>query len=472
MSEATTDAVVVGSGPNGLTAAVVLAQAGCSVTVLEARDEIGGGTRSAELTVPGVVHDVCSAAHPFAVASPAFSSLPLADHGLEWRHAAVALAHPLDGGRAAALHRSVDHTAAELGQDERAWRRVFGHLVRHFEDIAGDVLGPMVSLPHHPLTLSRFGVQALLPAPVLARQFRTDEARALFAGNAAHAFHVLGRPGTSAPGLMLVGAGHHVGWPVARGGSQAVAGALASHLQELGGVVKTGVRVTSLDDLPPAQVTLFDTSPSALARIAGGRLPARVRRLYTKYRHGPAAFKVDLAVEGGIPWTAPACHEAGTLHLGGTLEEIAHAEAQTVRGRMPERPFVLVGQQYLADPSRSRGEIHPIWTYAHVPAGYGGDATGAVLDQIERFAPGFRDRIVGTHVTTPAGLEAYNPNFVNGDISTGANNLRQMLLRPRAVNPYDTGIPGMYLCSAATPPGAGVHGMCGYNAARRALTRL
>jgi phytoene dehydrogenase-like protein len=467
------DAVVVGSGPNGLAAAVTLAQAGLSVTVLEAADTIGGGTRSAELTVPGVLHDVCSAVHPFGVASPYLQSLPLADHGLEWRWPAVDLAHPLDGGRAGVMLRSLDETVTGLGTDGAAWRRSFGPLARRFPTLTTEIFQPIIHVPKHPVDLARFGLRAALPATMFARRFATDEARGLFAGCAAHIFTPLSWPATAAVGATFIAAGHHDGWPVAAGGSQSITSALASLLTSLGGTIETGVRVSSLEQLPPSRISIFDTSPAGLVAIAGDRLPSRTRRAFNRWRNGPAAFKVDLAVEGGIPWQADACREAGTVHLGGTFEEIAAAEAQVHRGEMPERPFILVAQQYLCDPSRSAGDVHPVWAYAHVPNGYPHDATETVLKQIERFAPGVRDRIVGQHVTTPAEFEAYNPNYAGGDIAGGANDPRQLLLRPRiAIDPYATGIPGVYLCSASTPPGAGVHGMCGHNAARSALKHL
>jgi phytoene dehydrogenase-like protein len=467
------DAVVVGAGPNGLAAAVTLAEAGASVVVLEAADEIGGGARSRELTLPGLVHDVCSAIHPLGVASPYLTTLPLDEHGLEWRFPEIDLAHPLDGGRAGVLVRDLDATAAGLGDDGPAWRRLFGPLVERFDRVGGEILQPVLHVPRHPVDLVRFGLRALPPATLLARLLRTDEARSLLAGAAAHAFTPLSRPLTSAVGVTLIAAGHHAGWPVAAGGSQSIVDALAGLLTKLGGTVETGVRVASLDEVPPARVKLFDTTPRALATIAGDRLPDRVRRAYTRYRYGPAAFKLDLAVEGGVPWTAEACRRAGTVHVGGPVDEVARAEADVHRGRMPARPFVLVGQQYLCDPGRSVGDVHPLWAYTHVPRGYTGDATAAMLEQIERFAPGTRDRIVATHVTTPAAFEAYNPNYVGGDIATGATDPWQMIARPRlAADPYATGIPGVYLCSAATPPGAGVHGMCGHHAARRALRHL
>jgi phytoene dehydrogenase-like protein len=467
------DAVVVGAGPNGLAAAVTLATAGLSVTVLEAADEIGGGTRTAELTVPGLAHDICSAVHPLGAGSPYLASLPLADHGLTWCWPEVDLAHPLDDGTAAVLVHSLDETAAGLGPDGPIWRRSFGPLVDNFDAITDDALGPLLRIPHHPLAMARFGLRAGLPATTFARRFSTDAARALFAGSAAHLVQPLNRMGSAAVGVTLTTAGHAVGWPVAAGGSSAITAALASLLTSLGGTIHTGVRVGSLSELPPHRLALFDTSPTALATIAGDRMPNRTRRAYQRWRYGPSAYKVDLAVSGGVPWMAEACRRAGTVHVGGTLEQIVAAEADVAAGRMPTRPFVLVAQQYLADPGRSVGDVHPVWAYAHVPHGFTGDATDVLLDQIERFAPGTRDRIVGMHVTGPVALETYNANYVGGDIATGANSLRQMLLRPRAaIDPYATGIDGTYLCSAATPPGAGVHGMCGVHAATRALRHL
>jgi phytoene dehydrogenase-like protein len=416
---------------------------------------------------------VCSAVHPFGVASPYLASLPLADHGLEWRWPEIDLAHPLDGGRAGVLVRSLSDTVAGLGPDGRAWARTFEPLAEHFDDIATEILRPFVHVPRHPLTVGRFGLRAGLPATVLARRFRTDEARALFAGAAAHVFRPLNGLATAAPGAMLLASGHAAGWPVAAGGSHAITRALASLLGQLGGTIETGVRLTSLAELPRARVSLFDVSPDALVDIAGDRLPAKTRRAYTRWKYGPAAFKIDLAIDGGIPWAADACRRAGTVHLGGTIEEIAASELEVHRGRMPKRPFILVAQQYLCDPQRSAGDVHPVWAYAHVPHGFTGDASDAILGQIERFAPGTRERIVAQHTIDPQAFEKYNPNYVGGDIATGANSLRQMILRPRvSLDPYATGIPGLYLCSAATPPGAGVHGMCGNHAAKRALRDL
>ncbi|MET7476932.1 NAD(P)/FAD-dependent oxidoreductase [Streptomyces sp. NPDC005648] len=466
-------AVVVGSGPNGLAAAVLLAREGVDVTVLEAARTIGGGTRTSELT-PGLLHDHCSAIHPMTVGSPFLGGLGLERHGLRWRLPEIDCAHPLDSGAAGVLRRSVPETAEGLGAiDGPRWRRLFGPLAEGFDGLAEDMMGPLARVPHHPFLLARFGIPALLPAGTVAGLWRGEQARALFGGVAAHAFRPLNRPATAAIGLSIVAAGHRHGWAVAEGGSRAITDALASLLTELGGRVETGFHVRSYAQLPPADVVLFDTAPGAVVDILGDRLPTRVARAYRRYRHGPGAFKVDFAVEGGVPWTNEAARHAGTVHLGGTFEEVAAAERAVCAGRMPERPFVLVGQQYLADPSRSNGDVHPVWTYAHVPHGYDGDATDAVVRQIERFAPGFRERVLDKAVRSPAGYAEYNPNYVGGDIVTGANTVLQLMGRPRpALDPYSTGVPGVFLCSAATPPGAGAHGMCGAFAARSALRHL
>ncbi|MFE6506137.1 phytoene desaturase family protein [Nocardioides sp. NPDC057767] len=464
-------ATVVGAGPNGLAAAIVLAQHGVRVTVLEAAETVGGGTRTAELTVPGLRHDICSAIHPLGVASPLLRELELDRYGLRWRYPEVELAHPLDGDEAALLHRSVEETGAGLGVDGQRWQQVFGPVVRGFDAITDHILGPILRPPRHPFRMAGFGLRAVPPATVLARAFREDRAKALFAGCAAHAFHPLDRPGTAAVGTMLIVSGHRHGWPVAEGGSQAITIAMAGLLEELGGSIVTGTTVRSLADLPDADATLFDTSPGGFADIVGEALPRRQRRAMRRWQHGPSAYKVDLAVRGPIPWRDPEIGRAGTVHLGGTIEEVAASEREIAVGRMPERPFVLLGQQYVADPSRSTADLNPVWAYAQVPHAYEGNATDVVLAQIERFAPGFRSQIVDTHVTTPADYAAYNLNYVGGDISTGANTLRQLVIRP-TLAAYDTGIPGMFLCSSATPPAPGVHGMCGYHAARRALRHL
>ena len=381
--------------------------------------------------------------------------------------------HPLDRGAAAVLHRSVDETAAGLGPDGARWRRLFAGPSAGFDVLAEDVMGPLLRIPRHPLRLARFGLPTVAPAAQLARVFREEPARALWGGVAAHAFHPLTRPLTSAIGLGLITGGHRHGWVVAAGGSASISRALAGLLTDLGGKIETGVHVREASQLPPADVTVFDLAPGAVADILGDRLPPRIARAYRRFRHGPGAFKVDFAVQGGVPWTAEPARRAGTVHLGGTLAEIVAAEHDVHVGRMPERPFVLVGQQYLADPQRSVGDVHPVWTYVHVPNGYSGDATEAIIARIEQFAPGFRERIVGTAVYTTADFAAANPNYVGGDILTGAKNVPQLVFGPRlTLNPYAVGIPGHYICSAATPPGPGAHGMCGAHAAAAALRYL
>jgi len=413
-------ALVVGGGPNGLAAAALLAVEGVRVTLLEAADEIGGGTRSWEGIVPGLLHDHCSAIHPMAVGSPLFARLGLATYGLEWRFPEVDCVHLLDGGTAAALHTDVAVTAAGLGPDGGTWRRLFAGPSARYDALAEDILGPLVGLPRHPLLLGRFGLPALAPATVLGKLFRTEAARALWAGIAAHAFTPLTRPLSSAIGLGIITAGHRHGWAVAAGGSRSIGRALAAVLTGHGGRIETGVSVRTASDLPPADVTLFDLDPAQVATILGDRLPPRVARGYRAFRRGPGAYKVDFAVAGGVPWTAEVARRAGTVHVGGTMAEVAAAERDVARGRLPRRPFVLVGQQYLADPARSAGEVHPVWAYAHVPYGYDGDATEPLIAQIERFAPGFRGRVLGMRVTRPADLAAGNPNFAGGDILTGA----------------------------------------------------
>ena len=468
-----TTGVVVGGGPNGLVAAALLARAGVQVTVLEAAETIGGGARTTEAIVPGLLHDSCSAIHPMAVGSAALRSLELHRYGLEWRWPEIDCAHPLDGGDAGVLHRSLVATAAGLGVDGARWRALFAAPAVSYAELAEDIMGPLLRVPHHPLRLARFGVPTLIPASLLARIFVGEPARALFGGVAAHSFRPLDRPLSAAIGLGILTAGHRYGWPVAAGGSGKIINAMVAALFDLGGKIETGVRVRTSADLPSADVTLFDLAPGAVADILGDRLPARVARAYRRFRHGPGAFKVDFAVEGGVPWTAEAASRAGTVHLGGTFAEIAATERDINMGRMPQRPFVLVGQQYLADPQRSAGNVNPLWTYAHVPHGYSGDATEALIAQIERFAPGFRDRVVGTAVRSTGGFAAYNANYVGGDIMTGAKTVAQLAIGPRlAVDPYSVGVPGAYLCSAATPPGPGVHGMCGANAAAAALRHL
>lgn len=468
-----TTAVVVGSGPNGLAAAVRLAQHGVQVRVLESKDTLGGGARSVSRGPYGLLHDECSAVHPTGAASPFFRSLGLEDHGLRWRWPEIDLAHPLDSGTAGVVLRDVERTAELLGADGAAWLHLFGPLSRAFDDLVEDVFRPVLHWPSHPLRLAAFGVNALAPASWTVRRWQTPEARALFGGVAAHALSRLSTPLSSSVGLLLTAAGHAHGWPVAEGGSQSISNALASVLHGLGGTVETGVLVESLDQLGGPDVVLLDVSPRSALGICGDRLPPRTARAYRRYRYGPAAYKVDFDVRGDVPWTNEACRRAGTVHLGGTFEELAAVERDVVRGTMPARPFVLLAQQYLADPSRSAGGLNPVWAYAHVPHGHPGDVTRAVVDQVERFAPGFEQRIVSTSVRSVQGMEQHDANYVGGDISVGANTPRQLLLRPRpALDPYSTGIQGVFLCSSATPPGAGVHGMCGANAAQSALDHL
>jgi phytoene dehydrogenase-like protein len=463
-------AVVVGSGPNGLAGAAALAASGVDVTVIEAAASIGGGTRTTELTLPGVLHDECSAVHTMAVGAPAILEHDLGRYGLEWCWPDVDLAHPLEDGSAPVMVRSIDATAAGLGEDGERWRRIFARPSAGFGALSEDIMRPVLHLPSHPLRLARFGLSAVAPATTLARSLGRERTRALFGGVAAHAFSPLDRPLSSSVGMALICACHHYGWPVARGGSKAIADSLAAVIREQGGAIETGRPVT---ELPDADAVLLDLAPGAVADLAGDRLPARVARAYRRYRHGPGAFKLDLAVEAGVPWTAEPARRAGTVHVIGSFDEVVVAEHDVGRRVMPERPFVLVGQQYLADSSRSAGDVHPIWAYAHVPSGWDGDATEAILGQMERFAPGLRERIVATSTRSPSELAEGNPNYVGGDIITGANTPRQILFRPRlALDPYATGIPGVFICSAATPPGAGAHGMNGYNAAQRALRHI
>jgi phytoene dehydrogenase-like protein len=468
-----TTAIVVGAGPNGLAAAISLARNGFDVQVLEAAETIGGGARSGELTVPGVIHDYCSAIHPMGVGSPFWREIDLGSYGLTWKWPEIDCAHPLDGGDAGVLYQSVEQTAAGLGSDGVRWRRAVGDLVTGFDMLAEDLLGPVLHLPRHPLRLAALGPRAVLPATTMARWFRTEKGRALFGGAAAHLYHRLDRPLTASLGLMFLAGGHRYGWPVAEGGSGSIVAALAHALRANGGSITTGITVASRADIPDADVVMLDLTPAAALGLYGDLMPARIRRSYQRFREGSSAFKVDFAIEGHIPWTNPDCGRAGSVHIGGSFQQIAEAELQRAKGQMPQRPFIILGQQYLADPSRSAGTTNPIYAYAHVPYGYTGDATAAIIEQIERFAPGFRDRIIAKVSKSTIELQAYNPNYIGGDIIGGANDRLQMLFRPRvAVDPYFTGVPGVYLCSQSTPPGAGIHGLCGYHAARSALRRL
>jgi phytoene dehydrogenase-like protein len=467
------DAVVVGAGPNGLAAAIALARAGISVRVLEAADTVGGGARSAELTLPGFVHDVCSAIHPLGVASPFFRTLPLAEHGVDWVEPPAALAHPFDDGSAALLERSPAAVVRGLGEDEAHWRRLFAPLVRAAEPLLEEVLAP-VHVPAHPIALARFGVRAAPPATTLARlSFRGEKARGLFAGLAAHSMLRLDRPPSAAFGLMLGLLGHSVGWPFPRGGSQRLSDALASYLRALGGEIETGRRVESLAELGDTRAVLLDVTPRGLLALAGDRLPTRYRRGLERYRYGPGVFKLDWALGGPIPWRAEECARAATVHLGATLEEIAASEEAPGRGGIAERPYVLLAQHSLFDPTRAPAGQHTAWAYCHVPNGSTVDMTERIEAQVERFAPGFGERILARSALGPAEIERYNANYVGGDINAGAATLSQLFTRPVArVSPYTTPLPGVFLCSASTPPGGGVHGMCGFHAAQAALRQL
>jgi phytoene dehydrogenase-like protein len=468
------DAVVVGSGPNGLAAAITLAREGFKVTVLERAEEPGGGTRTYDdPAIAGLRHDHCAAVLPFAVASPFLSQLPLERYGLVWRYAPIDCAHPLDDGTAVVASRSLEETVAGLGPDGPAWDRLVGAATRRFDELAADVLGPIVRIPRHPFATARAGLPALVPATVLARTFPTPRGAALYGGMAAHAINRLDLPVTGAVGGLLGAAGHRAGWPVAEGGAASLWRAMVALLEDLGGEVRCGVDVRSFRDLPRTRVALFDTTPTGLARILGDHLPARDRRRAERWCYGPAAYKVDFAVRGAVPWAAPDARRAGTLHLGGSFPELVAAEAAVVAGELPERPFTLVSQPHVADPTREVDGITPLWVYAHVPHGCTDDVAPLLEAQIERFAPGFGDRVVARHVTTPAGFEADNPNLVGGDIGGGANVPWQLVARPRfGTDPYATGVPGVFLCSSSTPPGGGVHGMPGHHAARSALRVL
>lgn len=468
------DAVVVGSGPNGMAAAITMARAGLSVRMVEANSTIGGGVRSAELTLPGFLHDVCSAIHPLGAGSPFFRSLPLAELGFSWIEPDIPLAHPFDDGTAACLHRDLQRTSDLLGKDGKWYRRLLEPSVRNWEILAEEFLQPVLHFPRHPLVLARFGLPALLPASVLTKAVFTEaKTRALIGGIAAHSFLPLEAPISSAFALVLGAAAHAVSWPIPRGGSQALTDTLADYFRQLGGTVQTDCRMDRLEDLPKARASLFDLSAWQFARLAEDRLPLRYRRRLQNFRHAPAVFKIDYALSSPIPWRADGCRHAGTVHVCGGWNELAATEREAVQGRLSERPFVLVGQQSLFDETRAPTGQHTLWAYAHVPAGCDVDVSPRIESQIERFAPGFRDCILARHTSGPAQLERSNANLVRGDINGGAANLKQLLARPvLGATPYRTPIPGFYLCSSSTPPGGGVHGMCGYHAARTALRDL
>ncbi len=486
MSKSNYDAVVIGSGPNGLAAAITLARSGRSVLVIEAAPEVGGGLRTSELTLPGYLHDHCSAVHPMAVATGFFRSLPLEQHGLQWIQPKIPLAHPLDDGSAAVLRRSVPETGAvrrdgRFTPDEGSYQWLMAPIVQNWETIESEVLAPpRPRIPPHLRTLVSFGWKAIQPATRLAQEFKSEATKALFSGIAAHSILPLTERGTSAAGLLLAAAGHVAGWPIPRGGSRGIAVALASYFQSLGGEVETGWTVRSLDELPAAPLVLCDTGPHALAEIAGNRLPDSFKNALRRFRYGGAAFKLDWALDGPIPWTNPACREAGTVHVGGSLAEIAASEASLgaspASSEIPKRPFVLVAQQSLFDNTRAPDGRHTGWAYCHVPNGAHFDAkaeaemAASIENQVERFAPGFKDRILARCVRTPARLEEENPNLVGGDIAGGSMNLRQLLFRPTR-RLYGTPAKGLYLCSASTPPGGGVHGLCGYYAALQAIRK-
>lgn len=468
------DAVVVGSGPNGLAAAVTLARAKLSVLVVEANETIGGGTRSMELTLPGFVHDVCSAVHPLAVGSPFFCDLPLHEYGLEWIHPEIPLAHPLSGSEAVSLRRSLAETAHAIGIDGRTYKDLMNPLVEAWWELAEEFLQPMIHLPRKPLALVRFGLRAIQPAQWLARRFSTQPARALFAGLAAHSFLPLSAPASAAFGLVLGAAGHVVGWPFPRGGAQKIADALAAYLRSLGGRIETGRRISALAELPRSRAVLLDIAPKGFLNLAGSALSGRYRSNLEHFRYGPGVFKIDYALNDPIPWSAEDCRRAGTVHVGGTYAEVAASEYTVARKHaIPSNPFVLLAQPTVNDPSRAPEGKHIAWAYCHVPNASLCDLTGPIEDQIERFAPGFRDCVLARHVMNSADLERHNANLVGGAVNGGSLDLRHLVIRPvLSLKPYRTPLPGVYLCSASTPPGGGVHGMCGYHAARLALKEV
>lgn len=469
------DATIVGSGPNGLAAAIVLAREGLRVLVLEAKETIGGGARTEEVTLPGFRHDICSAIHPMGVVSPFMRDLPLAEHGLEWAYSPAAIAHPLDDGTAATLELDLDLTASRLGEDEKAYRALMKPFAKRAGKVFDDILRPIVSLPlpKHPFALAQFGLMGLQSAMRLAKRFKTPHARALLGGSAAHSFIPLERTGSASFGLALILAGHATGWPAAKGGSVAIISAMASYLRSLGGEIVTSHPVRSLRDVPPSRAVLFDVTPIQLAYIAADELPSRYVNRLGRFRYGPGVFKIDWALDGAIPWKAAECARSATVHVAGTLEEIAAHESAVFYGRMTDKPFVLVAQQSMFDSTRAPEGKHTGWAYCHVPHGSTEDATELIERQIERFAPGFRDLILAKRTINTAQYEAHNPNFVGGDIAGGANTMSQFLTRPFAkLDPYATPNERLFLCSSSTPPGGGVHGMCGYWAARSVLRRV
>lgn len=466
------DAIIVGSGPNGLAAAIRLAQAGKRVLVLEAAETAGGGMRTKELTLPGFRHDVCSAVHPMGMASPFLRTLKLEEHGLRWLQPEIPLAHPLDGGRAAVLHRSLEETCEGFtARDATLYRLFFERLIVHADDLYANLLSPF-GLPAHPITMSRFGVGAGMSASAFAALFESEEARAIFGGNAGHSVMAFHLPLTAAIALVLQLSAHAVGWPIPEGGSQSIADAMVGKLRSLGGEIRCGTEVRQLSDLPPAKAYLFDVSPRNLARICGERLPTRYRSKLQNYRHGPGVFKVDYALSAPIPWKNEACRKAGTVHVGGTFEEIADSECAAWDGQHTDKPFVLVAQPSLSDATRAPQGQHVAWAYCHVPNGSVVDRFEVINAQIERYAPGFRDCILAAHTLNCAEMESYNANYIGGDVIGGVTDWRQLFTRPAGLwAPYATPDPQIFICSASTPPGGGVHGMCGYWAAESVLKR-
>jgi phytoene dehydrogenase-like protein len=468
------DAVVIGAGPNGLAAAIEIASAGHSVCIVEARETVGGGARTAELTLPGFLHDVCSAIHPMAIASPFFKTLPLAKHGLEWIRSPAALAHPFDDGSAAVLYRSIPDTCATLGTDGPAYEKLFSAFVRNAELLVPEILAPPLRWPRHPLLLMNFGTQAMQSAKgLIDRRFHGLHARGLFTGIAAHSNMPLNESPTAAAGLLLSLLGHVEGWPLAKGGSQTISNALASYFTSLGGRIMTSTPVTSLDALPAARAVVFDLTPRQLLKLASNRLPAGYKQELQQYRYGPGVFKVDWALNAPIPWKARKCADAATVHVGGSAEEIVQGEGIVAGGGHPERPFVLLAQQSLFDDTRAPAGKQSAWGYCHVPADSNVDMTERIESQIERFAPGFRDCILARHTMTAAAFETYNPNYVGGDITGGLPTVRQVFARPTLrLTPYSMPAKDLFICSSSTPPGGGVHGMCGYHAARAVLSTI
>lgn len=468
------DAVVVGSGPNGLSAGIYLAQEGLSVLVIEGKDKIGGGVRSDEITLPGFVHDVCAAIFPLARTSPFLSKLPLDRHGLEWIYSPIELAHPMGDGSAVLVERSLERTAAGMNEDADAYRVLMGSVVDDWSDIVEDLLGPLPLPPKHPLAFTGFGLLAARPASNLAKSyFKSERARALFAGMAGHAIMPLEKLGTGAFGLVLSAMAHTVGWPLVRGGAQNLTNALAGYFSSLGGEIISEWMVESLDELPPSKLILLDITPRQFSRIAEQRLPGRYLRQLSRYRYGPGVFKIDYALDAPIPWMAEGCSSAATVHLGGTLEEISISEKSMWHGKNPKKPYILLAQQTLFDPSRAPRGKHTAWAYCHVPNGSQMDMTERIEAQIERYAPGFRDLVLARSTRTAAEMEAYNPNYIGGDIVGGSQDLRQLYTRPvPRLNPYSTPLKNVFLCSSSTPPGGGVHGMSGYYAAKTALNSL